>query len=462
MEDPWFQHVVAFLCSPEGERALLRVGLTEAQTVAIAATMVEHPGIHSTEIVRLTEVVWGRVQRAMELFDVVTDSWAPHEPRERDMSGRIVRAGDVAVPNETGYKSGAPREGRVWLRTVPSTVLQGLRTPRSHAQWLAMFEGLLSTPTGDACRRLAQVSVRMAMKVAAADVATSDYDTCRNAARSHESLADLVGVSKSSVRRVRALMAALGATALLTAGGWLTGDEREAAEADTGRRQVKVANNRAFVIPAYLQSVQIEHLPSSPKGMRVKSSKKSLVNRASRAKAAPRPGSRRNEGQRFPRNRPVPQMGQDRLQLQKLAGQLAEFFGVPASRFIGDDRGVHIGRLVNALDASGIDPARWNASSVRAAVDRWVRVTGRELLPWGARKNPFAYITTVLRGACSDVELTSFERQRQEQERARQRAAEAAAVERAVRERAASLTLEDMRRIMAEYAPTARSGAAIR
>jgi hypothetical protein len=438
MEDPWFQHVVAYLCSPEGAAGLRHIRVTETQAVAIAAAMVEHPGVRGTELVRLTGIVWGRVLRAMELFGIVSESWAPHAPGERDLSGLIVRAGQVALPGETGYKSREARTGKAWLRPVPESAYGDLRSPRTHEHWLSLFEAVLTSPVGDACRRMTHVSVRMAMKIATADIATSDYETGRNAARSHESLAALCDVSKSSVRRVRALMGALGLTALVSPGGHLSTDERERAMFDAGSRQIAVANNRAFVIPQNLQALQVEHLPSSPKGAKVSPVGRTLPKRTKvRSKAAPRPGSRQDQ------TRPATRPGSPRwtVEQQRLGAAIALFFGVPES--------IHVGHLTSAAVRLGLDPERWDARSIRDAVNAWSIRTGTPVRrAWEARR-AVGYVAWVLGQATSAVAETQRERAARDAAEARERTARQRAAEALERERAASLSIDEFRRIRA-------------
>lgn len=75
------------------------------------------------------------------------------------------------------------------------------------------------------------------------------------------------------------------------------------------------------------------------------------------------------------------------LAVQRLAGQLA-------ARAHGLHRG-HIGALCDAITTAGIDPARWTAQTVQAALDADMRATGRS---WPARiDRPGAFLASRLR-----------------------------------------------------------------
>jgi hypothetical protein len=174
------------------------------------------------------------------------------------------------------------------------------------------------TPAGDTHRRRISISLKTFMKCVEAEASMASRRDGRGITTSHETLARMIGMSKITARRARALMEALDCLVTVRTGRYLFHLERLAATAHHGGKQLRMASIRALNMPKLLESVPNEHLATAsrfnPPTHLVKSNP-----RSGKPHSEPAPRAQ----QRQKRAKFVPGADQPRpLPLQRLAARL--------------------------------------------------------------------------------------------------------------------------------------------
>jgi len=123
--------------------------------------------------------------------------------------------------------------------------------------------GLVTTPAGDAHRRRVSIKLETFMRFVEAEASMANRHDGRGITTSHETLARMVGMSKITARRARALMEALECLVTVRTGRYLFHLERLEATALHGGRQLRVASVRALHVPQAVESVPNEHLATA-------------------------------------------------------------------------------------------------------------------------------------------------------------------------------------------------------
>jgi len=101
------------------------------------------------------------------------------------------------------------------------------------------------------------------MRFVEAEASMANRHDGRGITTSHETLARMVGMSKITARRARALMEALECLVTVRTGRYLFHLERLEATALHGGRQLRVASVRALHVPQIVESVPNEHLATA-------------------------------------------------------------------------------------------------------------------------------------------------------------------------------------------------------
>jgi hypothetical protein len=244
--------------------------------------------------------------------------------------------------------------------------------------------------------------------VAGRDAEHADHRTGRGVATAHETVAELLDTSKSTVRRARSVIEALGFAVTVVAGRYLTTAERDAARAHHGGQQVRCASVRALTIPRAC-TYRREHLPLRGQSGSV----------TSRAKHSPR-GAHARPGTPAA-TKPHPPRP---LAVQRLAARLVQRLPWLAHG--------HIGGLCDVLTSLGLDATGWTAQDVIERLDARNRDRGLYSIAPGRQRNPLGLLRSQLQDALSGVvEPPQQRRAREAQERAEARQAARAAYNRA-------------------------------
>ena len=255
----------------------------------------------------------------------------------------------------------------------------GHRAPMwtSRASWLDGLRRWAQSPAlGELCaeQRVSMTAATL-LSIAAVMAEHADHATGRHVAVTRATIADTVGCD---VRTVTA------AWRVLRVSGWAVEAQRGHGSPTTpsvGRRpSVYHLVPRREACPAARQPVHDFHLPpSGGVGLLTPVGSNSPSVRA-RAHAADNPKQKPDSARRW-RTTPRP------LAAQRLAAELV-------ARTHGLGRG-HIGAIVDALDAAGIDPALWSARAITDALDADMRTRGWN---WPDHiTNPGAFLSSRLR-----------------------------------------------------------------
>lgn len=296
------------------------------------------------------------------------------------------------------------RRGGSWR---PSAPVAAPVWPGASA-WLERLQAVLLSPAGEVHRRRLQVSVETALDVAVEDARAADSRTGRHVTTAHATVATLLGCSSKTVQRARLLVEALGYAATVTAGRYLTSEERAAARLAHGGDQRRMASERALTVPRLHQDV---HLPRRGEVPALVSPRSGLPKHAQ---------ARAREG-RKPRNKPrTHQQPVVRpLAVQRLAADLAR-------RLPWLARG-HIGTLCDALAVLGLDADGWTARDVIAHLDADNIEAGRYQPAPNSQRNPVGLFVVQVKRALTGVEPPVPRRRREADARAVQKAEDAAA-----------------------------------
>jgi hypothetical protein len=234
---------------------------------------------------------------------------------------------------------------------------------RTRDQWLGALTAWLLSAEADSACRVGQLHDRCKILTIAGVLADyADHDTGRRCAPAYDTVAAAAGVSRITVRRAEAILAAGGWLVVVWSAGYLTKAQRAEARALTGHRQIRSGNVRALTMPRSAAgpgasqqasegqlSTRHEHQPATRAGTAVNSLRKNSPTRASARRSTARP------------EKPAPTRRVRPIRLQLLAAGLAQHLPQLA-------RWRHIGALTDALSWAGIDPDRWGPHPRRAAV----------------------------------------------------------------------------------------------
>lgn len=360
------------------------------------------------------------------------------KPRQSHVSAQISGVSDESPKGRT---AGAPARGRVdrvgsWSLSAADGAYAMVPAWTTGAAWFDALMDALATPEGEGHRRAVKVAPDTLLRVARAEWLSADVATGRGITTAHETLALQLGMCKRTVQRCRELLEVLGFAVTVEVGRYLTTAEREAAHQVHGGRQVRAASVRALTLPKR-KSVENVHLPFPRKGSSISPVIKNSPRRARAQKeAAPRlqPGSKKANLK--PHRRPRP------IGIQQLAAGLVNLLPWLT-------RDTHIGKVCDLLTRSGIDPARWTATGLKAEVDRFCRSAGVTVIDPGKQKDPLAYFAWMLRPAIDKTAETARERGLREHAEAIERRRQWASDVAAERARADTLTDKDFARIRA-------------
>lgn len=218
------------------------------------------------------------------------------------------------------------------------------------------------TPAGDAYRRRISISLRTFMVCVEAEASMASARDGRGITTSHDTLARMIGMSKITARRARALMEALDCLTTVQTGRYLLHLERLEATAHHGGKQLRAASVRALNMPKILQSVPNEHLATASRfnhsSHLVKSNPKSGK---PHSEPAPRAQQRQKQAKFVPgadQPRPLP--------LQRLAARLVE--GIP---WLPETLSAL--RVQQIVHRSGFDTERFTYADL---IGIWERVDG--------------------------------------------------------------------------------------
>jgi len=284
------------------------------------------------------------------------------------------------------------RPGGSYPLPVPDSAYKGLCLPTSRRAWLNRLLAVVMSPAGDTHRRRVSIRLSTFMKFAEAEASMAGARDGRGITTSHETLARMVGMSKITARRARALMEALGCLATVEPGRYLTRVERLAATARHGGQQLRAASVRALTMPEIKDSALNEHLATAS---RFNPTTHSLNNSPKRGKphseAASRPQHRRKQAKFSP--------GADQprsLPLQRLAARLVQ--GLP---WLPD--AVSTLRVQRIVYRSGFDADRYTYGDLIrlwAVIDRELGQTPKDV---GTVNDPEAYLVVRMKLAANYV-----------------------------------------------------------
>lgn len=275
--------------------------------------------------------------------------------------------------------------------------------------WLNALTRVLDTPEGESARAAARVRRDTVLDVAAVDARAANSRTGRELATAHATVAGILGCSPKTVQRVRTLIEKLGFARTVARGRYLTNAERQAAREAHGGRQIRVASERALIVPPGMNV----HLPRRGQLPTHSSVTRNVPRRAqARTGAAPRPAPSTRKDQPRPT-----------LAVQRLAAGLAQRCPWLAPG--------HIGSLCHTLTSLGLDTSGWTAGDLIDLLDRRNATNGLFSIHASKQRRPLALLAHQLRDALSNVgEPPQQRRLREAAERAaareRQRAQEEA------------------------------------
>jgi hypothetical protein len=118
------------------------------------------------------------------------------------------------------------RPGGSYSPALSPNAYDGVRAPTSPSAWANCVLALVMTPAGDAHRRRISISLRTFMRFVEAEASMANRRDGRGITTSHETLARMVGMSKITARRARALMEALDCLVTVRTGRYLFHLER--------------------------------------------------------------------------------------------------------------------------------------------------------------------------------------------------------------------------------------------
>jgi hypothetical protein len=273
------------------------------------------------------------------------------------------------------------RPGGSYCPAVSPDAYEGLRRPTSRESWTRVVYSLVTMPAGDAHRRRISIKLETFMRFVEAEASMASRHDGRGITTSHETLARMVGMSKITARRARALMESLECLVTIRTGRYLFHLERLEATALHGGRQLRVASVRALNVPQILESVPNEHLATAsrfnPSTHLVKSNPRS-------GKPHSEPASRAQQRQK--RAKIVPGADQPRsLPLQRLAARL-----VSSIPWLPDDLSTL--RVQRIVHRSGFDADRFSYGDLIAiwqAIDEGMGQTPKNA---GEVNDPEAYL----------------------------------------------------------------------
>ncbi|AYG05544.1 hypothetical protein D7I44_17865 (plasmid) [Gryllotalpicola protaetiae] len=119
----------------------------------------------------------------------------------------------------------------------------------------------LASAEGEELRRRISIRSSTLLRFAAAEAEAASSSTGRDVATSHASLAAACDMSVATARRCRQWLILAGFCEVVAQGRYLTVDERAAAEAQHGGRQLRAASTRALTQPRKAARDVNEHLP---------------------------------------------------------------------------------------------------------------------------------------------------------------------------------------------------------
>ena len=270
---------------------------------------------------------------------------------------------------------------KAWLQSLTIEA----RRRANGGQSLSMIEG----PT------VAHVRVETLLDVAWEDAATADSRTGRNVRTSHTTVAKALGCSPRTVRRCRTLIADMGYARTAQRGRYLTTAEREAAYRARGRVQLRMASDRALVMPRKpAQEEEKGHLPR--RGF----FNPSLTSVGGHLARDPRAGRGSRRSPKSSTNKAGGPEPRHSIEIQRLAARLVALLpGLAPQKPSHETRraGSHVGQVCRVLVQVGIDPAQWAAADLEDALNRRNRETGRSSIHRGQQRSPMGFLAHQLR-----------------------------------------------------------------
>lgn len=352
----------------------------------------------------MSSIVHEHVQRAQvsapRHTDDLQDSAAPNGCRRsyyRPQPGRR-RAWRYTSPTSGGKSWQAP--AAAGLDADPLTPTDAVWTSRKawlhaltiEARYRANGHQSITISEGTTT---AQVKVETLLDVAWEDAATADSRTGRHVRTSHATVAKRLGCSPTTVRRCRTLIETMGYARTVQRGRYLTNAEREAAYLARGRWQLRMASDRALVMPPTpTQQSEKGHLPHRGSFNPSVAFGDTHLARETREGR----GSRRSRKTR--NNKTGGDQPRYSLPIQRLAAYLVRRLPSLAPQKPTHEThraGGHIGQVCRVLVHVGIDPDQWAAADIEDALNRHNRETRRDSLHRSQQRNPMGFLAHQLR-----------------------------------------------------------------
>lgn len=333
---------------------------------------------------------------------------------------RYLASGTSAAPyrdHPTNRPGAAP--ARSWSLPVVDGAVAAVPVWASKKAWLALVRRVLGSSRADRMRG-GKISLDLVMAIAEADAATADHLTGRNVTTSHQTVAERLSISSRHVGTGRRLLEQLNLARTIVMGRWLSPEERTAARALHGGKQLVAASVRVLTMPSPDFLATTFHLPRSGK-VNLSSSivKRSPTRAHARAKAAARPKLKKT-----PTN-PVPEAPRDPA-WQRFAWQVAQKFDLLATPLRQSSRNMpalrshrgslagnrHIGHLLLQLQRYGVTPRRFTAASLHTDLQRLLDARNYRPPASGEIRDRFTHFVWKLT-LLHDAALTETELERQ-------------------------------------------------
>lgn len=318
------------------------------------------------------------------------------------------------IPEPRKRPKGGTIQTRSWALPVPEGAYSKVTAWASRNAWYEQLETHLCSAEGETLLKTISISREKVLMVARADAECAEGRTGRDVTTSHDTVANTLEVSKSTVRRSRDLILKLGYAAVVVGGRYLTVEERQEAQSVHGSVQLRAASVRALTVPKNAPRARNEHLPR--KGLRstLTNSSNNSPTRAQARKAASRPETFTKKVRvcKKPRRRFSPAVFSMANELAQRLPFLLKWRTLvtetPGQKPRIRHQGAHLGSICRVIESAGIDVSRLSAHDVIEVIDRITADTGLQVLSTQTVQNPLGYLTVLLRRVAAYVEHPNY------------------------------------------------------